>query len=100
MQRSRDYVIDIGSGPGRFTIELVRLGATVTAEAISPKQLALHRSKVTEAGCEHGVVGREVLDIIDLSRFPTHHFDAVVCYGGPLSYVFDRIDDASVNCCA
>jgi ubiquinone/menaquinone biosynthesis C-methylase UbiE len=89
-----DHVLDIGAGPGRFTIELVRLGAQITAADISPVQLDLHRTKVTEAGCEHGVVDRHVLDVVDLSSFPDQHFDAVVCYGGPLSYVFDRFDDA------
>jgi ubiquinone/menaquinone biosynthesis C-methylase UbiE len=89
-----EHVLDIGCGPGRFTIELVRLGATVTAADISPTQLELHRSKVAHAGCEHGVKSREILNVVDLSCFPTHYFDAVVCYGGPLSYVFDRIDDA------
>jgi SAM-dependent methyltransferase len=34
------------------------------------------------------------LDITDLSLFPDRNFDGVVCYGGPLSYVFDRADDA------
>jgi SAM-dependent methyltransferase len=35
-----------------------------------------------------------LLDIVDLSCFPASHFDAVVCYGGALSYVFDRADEA------
>jgi SAM-dependent methyltransferase len=34
------------------------------------------------------------MDIVDLSRFRSHAFDSVVCYGGPLSYVADRIDQA------
>ena len=42
-----------------------------------------------EAGCEHRIVARVALDITDLSRFPDRSFD-----GGPLSYVFDRADDA------
>lgn len=89
-----DHVLEAGAGPGRFTIELARLGAKVTVGDISPVQLGLNRQKVREAGCEQAVVAREVLDILDLSRFPAHCFDAVVCYGGPLSYVFDRVDDA------
>ena len=32
--------------------------------------------------------------MVDLSAFRTDHFDAVVCYGGALSYVFDRADQA------
>lgn len=92
--KSGDHVLDVGAGPGRFTIELARLGATVTIGDLSPVQLALNREKVREAGCEHAVVAREVMDIADLSRLPTAHFDATVCYGAPLNYVFERADDA------
>ena len=31
-----DHVLDIGAGPGRFTIELARRGASVTVADISP----------------------------------------------------------------
>ena len=37
---------------------------------------------------------RVVADITDLSRFGDGSFDAVVCYGGPLSYVVDQADRA------
>lgn len=92
--RQGDHVLDIGAGPGRFTIELARLGARVTVGDISPTQLELNRQKVAEAGCEASVVGRAVMDVIDLSALPSDHFDATVCYGGALSYVFDRADQA------
>ena len=89
-----DHVLDVGAGPGRFTIELAKLGATITVADISPRQLELNRVKVGEAGYEASVVDRVPVDVTDLSRFPTGRFDAVVCYGGPLSYVFERADDA------
>jgi 2-polyprenyl-3-methyl-5-hydroxy-6-metoxy-1,4-benzoquinol methylase len=89
-----DRVLDIGCGPGRFSIELVRLGARVTAADISQKQLDLHQDKMREAGCEYGIEDRHLLDVVDLSRLKDQSFDAVVCYGGALSYVFDRFDDA------
>ena len=89
-----DHVLDVGAGPGRFTIEVAKLGATITVADISPRQLELNRVKVGEAGYEASVVDRVVADVTDLSRFPTGRFDAVVCYGGPLSYVFERADDA------
>jgi SAM-dependent methyltransferase len=92
--RSGDVVLDAGSGPGWFTIELVRLGARVHVGDISPMQLRLNEAHVTEAGCEDAVVGRELLDIRDLSRFQPAIFDGVVCFGGPLSYVRDDADRA------
>ena len=91
---SGDRVLDVGAGPGRFTIELGRLGASVVVADLSPGQLALNRDKVIAAGFEDRVVERVVADITDLHQFADGSFDAVVCYGGPLSYVLDRADDA------
>lgn len=92
--KAGDAVLDVGAGPGRFTIEMAKLGASITVGDISPGQLELNRERVQEAGYETAVVGREVMDIVDLSQLPSQGFDTVVCYGGPLSYVFERTDDA------
>ena len=91
--KSGDHVLDAGAGPGRFTIELARIGATVKVVDISPMQLELNRRKVAEAGCESSVGGRYAADIVDLSRFPDAAFDATVCYGAVLSYAMDRAGD-------
>ena len=85
--RAGDRVLDAGSGPGRFALELLRLGADVTALDISPGQLELLRARVPEIEAEVG-------DITDLSRFPDGSFDVTVCYGGPLSYVVERAEEA------
>src|SRR5262249_32248748 len=92
--RSGATVLEAGSGPGRFTIELAKLGAAITVGDISPTQLDLHRRMVGHTEHELAVVAREHLDITDLSRFSSGSFDAVVCYGGPLSYTLDRSDVA------
>jgi SAM-dependent methyltransferase len=82
-----DRVLDAGAGPGRFTLELLRLGAHVTALDISPGQLELLKARVPDVDA---VVG----DITDLSQFADDTFDVTVCYGGPLSYVVDRAEKA------
>ena len=87
-------VLEAGAGPGRFTVELAKLGARVTVGDISPRQLDLNRLKVQEAGLEAQVAQRVLLDIVDCSQFPAESFDAVVCYGSPLSYVRERANDA------
>ena len=85
--RPGDRVLDAGAGPGRFTLELLRLGADVIALDISPGQLELLRARLPEI---EALVG----DVTDLSRFADGTFDVTVCYGGPLSYVADRAERA------
>jgi ubiquinone/menaquinone biosynthesis C-methylase UbiE len=85
-----DRVLDIGCGPGRFTLELARIGARVVAADVSPGQLELHRKYVPDDAVE----SREVADVTDLSQFENDSFDAAVCFGGPLSYALERAPHA------
>lgn len=82
-------VLEIGAGPGRFTIELAGMGCRLVVSDISRIQLALNERHVAEADAEASVIERRLLDIRDLSSVPDGSFDAVVAYGGPLSYAFD-----------
>lgn len=88
--KAGDRILDIGCGPGRFTLALVDLGASVVAADLSPGQLELHRQNVPE----HLIEARVIADVVDLSQFSDGEFDAVVCYGGPLSYVMDEAPTA------
>jgi ubiquinone/menaquinone biosynthesis C-methylase UbiE len=88
-----DRVLDVGAGPGRFTIELARLGAQVTVADLSPGQLELNREHVDAAGLEERITERVQANVLDLSRWEDASFDAAVCFGGPLSYVVERAED-------
>lgn len=87
-----DRVLEVGAGAGRFTVELVRHGARVTVTDISTEQLRLNEVHLAEAGLD--VDDRLLADVLDLSALPDGGFDAVVCYGGPLSWVLDEADRA------
>ena len=89
-----DRVLDAGAGPGRFTIELARLGATVSVVDISEEQLELNRQKVAETGLLDCVEEWYRADILDLGLFHDATFDGTVCYGGGLSYVLERAGEA------
>ncbi len=91
---SGNRVLEAGAGPGRFTIVLADIGTRIVVGDISPQQLALNEEKVAAAGRENAVEARYALDVVDLSQFESSSFDVVTAYGGPLSYVFDRVDDA------
>jgi predicted RNA methylase len=68
-------VLEVGAGPGRFTIALAQLGAKVAVSDVSPVQLELNVDKVAEAGHAAAVESRHVLDVRDLSALPDESFD-------------------------
>jgi ubiquinone/menaquinone biosynthesis C-methylase UbiE len=92
--RPGDRVLDVGAGPGRFTLELARLGAEIVVADVSAGQLELNERRLLEAGLEERVHERVVADVTDLTDFADGRFDATVCYGGPVSYAVDRADRA------
>jgi SAM-dependent methyltransferase len=87
--RPGDRVLDAGCGPGRFTLEIARIGARVVAADLSPGQLELHRRYTASVDVEDRVVA----DVTALP-FADGEFDVTVCYGGALSYVLDGASDA------
>jgi SAM-dependent methyltransferase len=89
-----DRVLDAGCGPGRFTLELARIGARIVAADISPGQLELHRRYTADV--EEAVEDRVVADVTRLP-FADDAFDVTVCYGGALSYVLEHAPDAAAE---
>ena len=87
--RAGQRVLEIGAGPGRFTFALAELGTTVDVTDFSPVQLELNRRHLEGTDGERAVASRSTLDICDTSRYADASFDAVVAYGGPLSYAFE-----------
>ena len=91
---SGDRVLEVGPGPGRFTRELAALGAMIVAFDISSEQLRLNQERMEYEGMTEFVEAWIQGDVTDLGRFEDGEFDAVVAYGGPLSYVCDQADRA------
>lgn len=91
---SGKYVLEVGAGAGRFTQILVDLGAKVLVADISEQQLTLNKKYAEEFNFKHGIEDWLQLDICNMKQLENNQFDAVVCYGGPLSYVFDKRDIA------
>lgn len=80
-------VLDCGSGPGRYAIELARQGYRVTLFDLSTGNLALAQRQAAEAGVALDAV--EQGNALDLSRFATDRFDAVLLMG-PLYHLLER----------
>jgi 2-polyprenyl-3-methyl-5-hydroxy-6-metoxy-1,4-benzoquinol methylase len=85
-----DRVLEIGAGAGRFSVALAAAGARVTVTDVSPAQLDAAHRRLDAAGLSPQVDAVEVADIRDLTRLAIGSFDAVVAFGGPLSYTFEE----------
>ena len=85
-------ILDAGGGPGRYTIELARRGYTMTLLDMTPANLTFARRQIKRAGVQARVSDVVEGTILDLTRFASGSFDAVVCLGGPLSHVLDAAD--------
>jgi ubiquinone/menaquinone biosynthesis C-methylase UbiE len=74
-------VLDLGGGPGRYTIALAEAGHRVILAEPSANQIATARKKVSERGLEERVTFCEGIDARDLSAFRDASFDSVLALG-------------------
>jgi len=84
------YVLDAGGGPGRYTIELAKMGYDVALLDLTPELLQMARRQIRKAGVQSKVTQIIQGVIYDISLFDDETFDAVLCLGGPLGHVLSR----------
>ncbi len=84
-------ILDIGGGPGRYSIWLAQRDYTVVLADLSPNLLDIARAKIAEAGVQSQVEEVVVCDACDLSRFAAESFDVVLCLG-PFYHLVDPVD--------
>lgn len=90
-----DRILEIGAGAGRFTQEIAGITDHIVVADISPVQLQLNRANAQQLGYSGSVERWVECDICALQgHFGDGEFDAVVCIGGPLSYVFGERERA------
>lgn len=75
-------VLDAGGGPGRYTIELAKIGYDVVLLDLTPELLEIAKKQIEKARVGDRV--KQVLQgsIDDLSMFDSNTFDVVLCLGG------------------
>jgi SAM-dependent methyltransferase len=86
-------ILDLGGGPGRYTIWLAERGYQVVLADLSPELLAIARTQIVAAGVDQQVEAIVEADACDLSRWPGASFDAVLCLG-PFYHLPDPADRA------
>ncbi len=82
-------ILDVGGGPGRYTIELAKDGHIVTLLDLSSGNVELAKKKAVELNAP--VAGFVCGNALDLSRFTDSSFDAVLLMG-PLYHLTDPSD--------
>lgn len=86
----KGLILDAGGGPGRYTIELAKLGYEMVLLDLTPELLKIAKKQIGETGVKDKVKSIVEGSIIDLSQFKGNYFDGVLCLGGPLSHVSEE----------
>ena len=89
-------VLDAGCGPGRFSSDLLGLGASLTAGDISPIQVALAMRTLASSSNGARPTGLAVFTVTDLP-FRAAAFDCVVCFGSVLSHLGAHAEDGAAE---
>lgn len=90
---TKDKVLEIGAGSGRYTKDLVQLCESLTVADISKHQIEFNKAKMQELSLFDKIESFHVLDILDMRVFPDSSFDCIVCIGGVINYLLDKEKD-------
>jgi SAM-dependent methyltransferase len=91
LPKKKGLVLDAGGGPGRYAIELGKRGYEVVLLDLSLDMLRIARRQIRKSGIRAKVKQIIQGSIDNLSMFDNETFDGVVCLGGPLSHIVDRV---------
>jgi len=83
-------ILDLGGGPGRYTIELAKLGHILHLADLSQSLLDVAKQKIDEFGIEN-IKSITQVNAVDLSVFADSSFDAVLLFG-PLYHLTDETE--------
>ena len=74
-------ILDLGGGPGRYTIALAEKGYRVFLAELSPDLVKIAQEKIKHVDHKSRILGIEVVSALDLGIFDNEKFDSVVCFG-------------------
>jgi ubiquinone/menaquinone biosynthesis C-methylase UbiE len=74
-------ILDNGAGPGKYSIELAKLGYHITLTDLTPRLVELAKEKVAERNLDHKSIECLVADARNLSVFSDNQFDASLMLG-------------------
>lgn len=87
--RSKQKVLDVATGTGFHSVQLIKAGFDVTSVDGNPDMLV----RAFENGKQHGVIMRTVLaDWRSLTRDIHGKYDAIICLGNSFTHLFHERD--------
>jgi len=86
----KGLILDAGGGPGRYTIELAKLGYNVVLLDLTSELLRIAKRKIKEKKIQNKVKQIIQGSIDDLSMFENKTFDTIICSGGALSHIVNK----------
>jgi ubiquinone/menaquinone biosynthesis C-methylase UbiE len=86
----RGLVLDAGGGPGRYTIELAKLGYDMVLLDFVPELLKIAKRKIKKEKVQDKVKQIVEGSLEDLSVFENDAFDSVLCLGGALCHLVSK----------
>lgn len=91
---NKGSILDIGSGPGRYSIELAKLGYKMTLLDLSQTELDIAREQFEHHGLSsHGF---HCSCALDLDQFEDNQFDSILVLG-PMYHIHDESDRIKVQ---
>jgi ubiquinone/menaquinone biosynthesis C-methylase UbiE len=89
LPEKKGLVLDAGGGPGRYTIELCKMGHEVVLLDMSPEMLRIAKRQIKKHGVQKKVRQSLQGSIDDLSMFENETFNCTLCLGAPLAHIMD-----------
>jgi len=86
----KGLILDAGGGPGRYTIELARLGYDVVLLDLTPELLQIAKRQIKKERVQDKVKEIVNASISDLSLYDNNTFDSVLCLGGALCHLVSK----------
>lgn len=86
----KGLILDAGGGPGRYAIELAKLGYDVILLDLTPELLETAKRRVKREKVQNRVKQITEGSIDNLSMFDNNAFDSVICLGGALSHILNK----------
>ena len=86
----KGLVLDAGGGPGRYTIELAKLGYDMVLLDFVPELLQIAKRKIKREKVQGKVKQIVEGSLEDLSMFENNTFDSVLCLGGALCHLVSK----------